>query len=117
MSALSTILAIVLAVAFLGAALSKLTRQAQVVANFKRWGYADSVMIATGIVELLAALMLLVGIALQFLAIAAGLLIVFVMLGALMTHQRVHDKFALWIAPVVLLALDVALLVSLLPES
>ena len=117
MSTLSTILAVVLAVAFLAAGMSKLTRQGQVVENFKRWGYADSVMIATGIVELMAALMLLVGIAVQSLAITAGLLIVFVMLGALMTHQRVHDKLALWIPPVVLLALDIALLVSLLPEG
>ena len=117
MSTLSTILAVVLAIAFFGAGVSKLTRREQVVENFKRWGYADSVMTATGSVEVLVALMLLVGIALQFLAITAGLVIVFIMLGALMTHQRVHDKLALWIPPVVLLALDIALLVSLLPES
>ena len=117
MSTFSAILAVVLAIAFLGAGISKLTRQAQVVENFQRWGYADSVMTATGILEVLVALMLLAGIALQFLAIGAGLIIVFIMLGALMTHQRVRDKLALWIPPVVLLALDIALLVSLLPEG
>jgi putative oxidoreductase len=117
MGTLSTILAVILAIAFLVTGISKLTRQAQVVVNFKRWGYGDSVMIATGIVETMAALMLLAGIAVEFLAISGGLLIMFVMLGALMTHQLVRDKLALWIPPVVLLALDVALLVSLLPES
>jgi len=117
MSMLSTILAVILGIAFLGAGITKLTRQKQMVENFKRWGYADVVLIATGTVELLAALMLLVGIALQFLAVTGGMLIILVMLGALMTHQRAHDKLALWIPPVVLLGLDIGLLVSLLPEG
>jgi putative oxidoreductase len=117
MSTLSTILAVILGVAFLAAGITKLTRQPRMVENFKRWGYADVVLMATGALEVLVALMLLVGIAVQALAVAGGLVIVFIMLGALMTHQRARDKLALWLAPVVLLALDVALLVSLLPEG
>lgn len=107
----------ILGVAFLAAGLGKLVRRPEVVANFERWGYADTLMIATGVVEVLAALMLLVGIAVQFLAISGGLIIVFVMLGALMTHGRAHDGLALWVRPIALLALDLALLFSLLPES
>ena len=117
MSTPSTILAVVLGLAFLAAGGAKLMRRRQEVENFKRWGYADTVLIAIGTVEVLAALMLLVGIAVQFLAITGGLLVIFVMLGALMTHQLAHDKLALWVPPVVLIALDAWLLVSLLPES
>lgn len=117
MSTLSTILATILGVVFLAVGMAKLTRRPQVVENFKRWGYADAVLIAVGGLEVLAAAMLLVGIAVQALAITGGLIVVFVMLGALMTHQYAHDKPAVWLPPVVLLALDVALLVSLLPEG
>ena len=117
MSTLSTILAVILAVAFLGAGITKLTRRQQMVDNFKRWGYADAVLMATGGVECLAAVLILAGIALPALAIAGGLLIIFVMVGALLTHQRAKDELAMWVAPLVLLALDVGLLVSMLPDG
>jgi len=117
MSTPSAILAVILGIVFLGVGIAKLTRQQGIVDNFERWGYSDALLIATGAVEVLAAAMLLVGVVLQSLAITGGLLIVFVLLGALMTHQRANDRIVLWIPPVVLLALDVALLVSLLPEG
>jgi uncharacterized membrane protein YphA (DoxX/SURF4 family) len=115
MSTLSAILAAVLGVAFLGAGITKLTRQQKMVDNFERWGFASSVMIATGAVELLAAVLLLVGIAVNAVAITGALLVLFVMTGALMTHTRAKDPFAAFVPPFVLLALAVVLLVSMLP--
>jgi uncharacterized membrane protein YphA (DoxX/SURF4 family) len=116
MSTLSAILAAVLGVVFLAAGIPKLTGQQKVADNFERWGYAPSVRTATGTVELLAAVLLLVGIAVNALAITGGLLVMFVMTGALMTHTRAKDPLAMFLPPAVLLVLAVALLVSMLPE-
>ena len=115
MSTLSAILAAVLGIVFLGAGMTKLTGQQQMVDNFERWGYHPSVMTATGAVELLAAVLLLVGIAVNALAITGALLVMFIMAGALMTHTRAKDPLAMFAPPAVLLVLAVVLLVSMLP--
>ncbi|MGI8728691.1 MAG: DoxX family protein [Solirubrobacteraceae bacterium] len=116
MSTFSAILATILGVVFVAVAVPKLTGQQQLVDEFKRWGYADAIRVATGAVELLAGVLLLVGIALPALAISGVLLVIFVMLGALATHLRARDRFAQWLPPVVLLALALTLVISLLPE-
>ena len=116
MSTLSTILAAVLGVAFVAVSLPKLTGEARMAANFKRWGYHETIRTAVGAVELLSGVMLLVGIAVPALAVTGALLIIFIMLGALATHAHHRDKLALWVPPVVLLTLDLALAVSLLPS-
>jgi uncharacterized membrane protein YphA (DoxX/SURF4 family) len=115
MSTLSTILAAILGIAFLGAGIPKLTGQQKMVDSFGGWGYAPSVRIATGSVEVLAAAMMLIGIAAPALAITGALLVICVMIGALWTHQRVRDPVAELAPAAVLLALAVALLVSMLP--
>lgn len=115
MSTLSTILAAVLGVAFAGVGLQKLAGQATVAANFERWGYHPAVLTATGAVELLAGTLLLLGIAVTPLAITGVLLVVFVMTGALLTHQLAKDPVAQRLPAVVLLGLAIALVVSLLP--
>ena len=114
-STLSTILAAVLGVVFVAVGASKLAGQASVAANFERWGFAPPVLVATGAVELLAGVMLLVGIAVPALAISGVLLVLFVMTGALATHQRAHDPVGQRLPAVVLLALALTLMVSLLP--
>lgn len=115
MSTLSTILAAVLGVVFAGAGAAKLAGRASVAANFERWGYHPAVLTATGAVELLAAVLLLVGIAVTPLAITGVLLVLFVMTGALLTHAKAKDPAASWLPPVVLLVLAIALVVSLAP--
>jgi uncharacterized membrane protein YphA (DoxX/SURF4 family) len=115
MSTLSTILAAVLGVVFAGAAIPKLIGRQKMVDNFARWGLRPEVLVATGSVELLAAVLLLVGIAVNALAITGALLVMFVMTGALMTHAHAKDPLAAFIPPAGLLALAVALLVSMLP--
>jgi uncharacterized membrane protein YphA (DoxX/SURF4 family) len=115
MSTLSTILAAILGIAFVAAGIPKLMGEAAIVANFERWGYADVIRIATGAVELLAGVLLLVGIAVAALAVTGVLLVIFVMIGALSTHARVHDPLAKALPATVLLVLALALAVSLLP--
>ncbi len=115
MSTLSTILAAILGVIFVGVGILKITGQEEMVANFRRWGYADVVRTATGWLEVLTGTMLLVGIALEFLAVTGSLLVIFIMIGALFTHQRAHDPLAAWAPPLVLLVLDLVLAYSLLP--
>ena len=116
MSTLSTILAAVLGIVFLGVGIPKLTGQQKMVDNFERWGYQPAVLTATGTVEVLAAALLLVGIAINALAITGAMLVVVVMIGALWTHTRVKDPVAMCAPPAVLLALALVLLVSMLPE-
>ena len=115
MSTLSTILAAILGVVFVMVGIPKLMGEAKMAANFKRWGYADEVRIAVGAVEVLAGALLLVGIAVQALAVTGVLLVICVMVGALGTHQRAADPFGNWVPPAVLLGLAVVLGVSLLP--
>jgi putative oxidoreductase len=115
MSTLSTILAAVLGVVFVGVGLQKLTRQKMVVENFKRWGLADVVLQAIGWLEVLTGTFLLTGIAIPALAVTGSLLVIPIMIGALATHQRAHDGIAMWAPPLVLLLLDLWLAYSLLP--
>ena len=117
MSTLSLVLAIILGVVFLVVGLAKLTARPSVVANFERWGYADVIRMAVGAVEVLAAALLLVGTAVPALAVSGVLLVIWVMLGALLTHQRAGDPIGQWVPPVVLLVLAVVLAYSLLPEG
>jgi len=114
-STLSTILAAVLGVVFVGVGIPKLTGQEKMVANFQRWGYADVVRIATGWLEILTGTMLLVGIAVPALAVTGSLIVIAIMIGALFTHQRAGDPLAMWVPPAVLLVLDLVLAYSLLP--
>ena len=116
MSTLSTILAVILGVVFVGVGIQKLSNDERTVANFKRWGFADTIRHAVGAVELLAGTMILVGIAVQSLAVGGSLILIFVMIGALATHSHHRDPFVMWSLPLVLLVLDLVFAYSLLPE-
>ncbi len=116
MSTLSTSLAAILGIAFVGAGIQKLTGQQRWVDEFARWSYPDTIRTTTGAVELLSGVLLLVGIAVPALAITGVLLIIVVMLGALGTHQRAGDPFAMWLPAIALLAMALVLAVSMLPE-
>ncbi len=115
MSTLSTILAAILGCVFLAAGIPKITGRAEVAANFERWGYPEQIRIAIGAMELLAGILLLVGIAVPAVAITGFMIIFIIMLGALSTHQRAKDPIKLWVPAFVLLVADIVLGVSLLP--
>ncbi len=117
MSTLSTILAAILGIVFLGTGIAKLMGQQGMVDNFERWGLGRPGRVITGSVEVLCALMLLTGIAVASLAIGGAMLVFVLMVGAVLTHGRVKDPPGDWVPPVVLLVLAIVLLYSLLPEG
>jgi uncharacterized membrane protein YphA (DoxX/SURF4 family) len=116
MSTLSTVLAVILGAVFVAVGVPKLRGDEKIAANFKRWGYPETIRTAVGAVELLAGVMILVGIAVQSLAVTGALLLIFIMIGALATHAYHRDPPKQWLPPLVLLALDIVFAVSLLPS-
>ena len=95
------ILALLLALAFLGAGGSKLAGDAMHVANFDRWGYPSWFMYVTGLIEVVAALLIL----LPKTRFYGAALLVPTMIGAILTHIVGGDGLDTIIAPLVLLAL------------
>jgi uncharacterized membrane protein YphA (DoxX/SURF4 family) len=93
-------LTILLALAFLGAGLAKLTSQPMMLDEFASFGYPVWFMYVTGVIEIISAVLLLVP---RFAGIGAGLLVC-VMLGAIVSHLT-HGQALKAPVPVVLLVL------------
>jgi uncharacterized membrane protein YphA (DoxX/SURF4 family) len=94
------ILSVLLALAFVGAGLAKLSGQPMMVAEFTTFGYPLWFLYFTGALEVICAVLLLV----PRLAGVGAALIVCVMIGALFSHLT-HGQVAMIGAPVVLLIL------------
>ncbi len=85
------VLQILLGLAFLGAGGSKLAGAQSQKNDFKRFGYPPWFMYLTGILELIGALGMIVGVFLPVWKVPTGLLLAVVMVGAILTHVRVKD--------------------------
>lgn len=107
MGVLTVVLQVVLGLAFIGAGTSKLVGTQQMVDDFDRFGYPRWFMYFTGATEVVAALGVLAGIFVPFLAVFGGLLIAAVMVGAVSTHVRMKDPGSKIAPPVILLALSI----------
>ncbi|WP_205525747.1 DoxX family protein [Pyxidicoccus trucidator] len=94
------ILTVLVAVAFLGAGGSKLAGMPPMPENFARWGFPLWFMYLTGVMEVAAALLLLV----PRTATLGGALVVGTMLGAVLTHLKAGEGSQA-VAPLVLLVL------------
>jgi putative oxidoreductase len=97
---LTWVLSGILALAFLGAALAKLTGQHMMVAEFESFGYPIAFMYLTGIIELIGAGLVLV----PRYAYAGAMLLSAVMVGALFSHLT-HGQAGMIGPPLVLLVL------------
>lgn len=95
---LSWIVAVLLALAFLGAGSAKLSSQPMMVANFAAWGFPSWFLYVTGAIEVVSAILILIP---RTAPIGTGLLIC-TMIGALLTHLT-HGQAAMIAAPLVLL--------------
>ena len=94
------ILQSVLALAFLATATVKLIGVQFYVEAFERFGYPQWLRIVAGLIEVLGAMGMVVGIFYPVWAILAGLLVVATLVGAFASHLRVHDPlWKLWQAP------------------
>ncbi len=94
------ILTVLLAVAFLGAGGSKLAGRPPMPENFTRWGFPLWFMYLTGVIEVAAALLLLV----PRTATLGGALVVGTMVGAALTHLK-EGEGPQAVAPLILLVL------------
>lgn len=106
----ATILQVLLAVVFLGAGGSKLAGARMQVANFQRYGYPEGFRLVTGAVEAIGAAGMVAGLVVEEIAIAAAVWLGITMVGAAYTDAR-HSPPAMVAAPLVLLALNVAVIV------
>lgn len=84
------ILEVLLGAMFLMAGLGKFAAKQQVEA-FKHYGYPQGFRVFTGIVEVIGAAGMVLGIWYPVIATLAGLWIAIIMVGAVITHVRVKD--------------------------
>lgn len=108
---MTTVLLIILAVAFLGAGGSKLAGAQMHIDNFERWEFPAGARQLVGSIEVAIAALAIAGLFSDTLALIAGILAICTMLGALATHVRAGDPpkefppaVALLIVSVVLVA-------------
>jgi|SRR5690625_2388987 len=60
--------------------------------GFEYFGYGDSFRLFTGFVEILSAIIIIVGIWVKPLATIGGIMIVATMIGAIITHVKIKDQ-------------------------
>lgn len=108
MGTLLFILQIILAAAFLLFGFMKFGKQMG--EEFERYGYSAWFRIVTGLVELVAAALLIAGFWNKTSLAWGALLISLTMLGAVITHLKVKDSFSKYASPLVLLILGLLLL-------
>jgi uncharacterized membrane protein YphA (DoxX/SURF4 family) len=95
------VLRVLLALTFAISASGKLDPGGNVAEAFQRWGYSTPVMMAIGVVELVASIMLLVP---KLTAVACAILAV-TMLGSVVTHITHFDEMGWPLLPLVMIAL------------
>ncbi|GGE27127.1 hypothetical protein GCM10011391_01840 [Pullulanibacillus camelliae] len=106
---LSIILQIILGLGFLMFGFMKFGTK-QMKDEFQRYGYSDAFRFVTGLVEVLAAVLVIWGIWTHELAIYGGILIVLTMLGGIFTHIKIKDAVNKMTMPIILLLLGLVVL-------
>lgn len=107
---LSIILQVILGLGFLMFGYQKFTSE-DMKKGFEYFGYGDGFRLFTGSVEVLSAIIIIIGIWIQPLAIIGSIMIVVTMLGAIMTHVKIKDEFKNMLMPIILLILSAIVLV------
>ncbi|PQP81633.1 hypothetical protein C0Q44_18200 [Paenibacillus sp. PCH8] len=104
MSVLSIVLQVILGLGFLMFGLMKFGSK-QMVEGFKNYGYPGAFRVFTGLIEVIAAGLVIAGIWIDGLAAWGGLLIVVTMIGAILTHIKIKDQLKQMLMPIILLIL------------
>ncbi|MFY4775746.1 DoxX family protein [Metabacillus sp. RGM 3146] len=104
------ILQIILVVAFVLFGFMKFGKQMG--EEFERFGYSAWCRIVTGLVELVAAVLLIAGFWNKTSLAWGALLISLTMIGAVITHLKVKDSFSKYASPLVLLIIGLIVLFS-----
>jgi len=106
----STILQVILGLGFLMFGFMKFGTKQQVEA-FKHFGYSQGFRAFTGLVEVIGAVGMIIGIWYPLISTLAGILLGIIMLGAIITHIRVKDPGKIMGTPIILLILSIAVAV------
>ncbi|MEH7549717.1 MULTISPECIES: DoxX family protein [Bacillaceae] len=109
MTVLSIILQGILGLGFLMFGFMKFGSK-QMVEGFKHYGYPGWFRVFTGLVELISAALVIIGIWNETLAAWGGLFIVGTMIGAILTHIKIKDTVKNMMMPIVLLILGLIVL-------
>jgi len=112
---LSFILQIVLGVGFLNFGYAKFSSP-QMVEGFKHFGYPKWFRLFTGSVEIIAALLILIGLWKSIFAAIGGFLIIATMIGAIFTHIKIKDTLKGMMMPIILLILGSTVLLINFPD-
>lgn len=96
MSIAATILSVVLAAAFAGSGLTKITGQKAMVESAEHFGIPWPRYRLIGVVEVVAAIGLVVGIWVRWIGVAAAVGLVLLMAGAVFFHLRAKDGPKMW---------------------
>ncbi|MDR6550201.1 DoxX family protein [Paenibacillus qinlingensis] len=110
MGILSIILQALLGLGFLMFGFMKFGSK-QMVDEFRRYGYSGGFRVFTGLVEVIAAAIIIWGIWNDTLAAWGAALVVVTMLGAILTHMKVKDAANKMMMPILLLILGIIVLV------
>ncbi|WP_145326089.1 MULTISPECIES: DoxX family protein [Paenibacillus] len=109
MSILSIVLQVILGLGFLMFGFMKFGSK-QMVEGFKHYGYPGAFRVFTGLIEVIAAGLVIGGIWSENLAAWGGLVIVVTMIGAILTHIKVKDQLKQMLMPIILLVLGLVVL-------
>jgi len=112
---LSIVLQIILGLGFLNFGFSKF-KSPQMVEGFKYFGYPDWFRLFTGTIEIVAAIIILIGIWYSSFAALGAFLIVATMIGAIFTHMKIKDTLKGFMMPVILLILGSTVLILNFPD-
>lgn len=104
MSILSIVLQVILGLGFLMFGLMKFGSK-QMVEGFKGYGYPGAFRVFTGLIEVIAAGLVIAGLWIDDLAAWGGLLIVVTMIGAILTHIKIKDPLKQMLMPIILFIL------------
>ena len=111
MDVIAGILQVLLGLAFIGAGTTKLMGIQMQVENFDRWRLPQSFRPIVGIVEIIGAIGMLVGLLVPVIGLLAALWLSATMVGALFTHARIKDSVSNYAPAAVLLTLSVIVLI------
>jgi uncharacterized membrane protein YphA (DoxX/SURF4 family) len=109
MFVVTVIVSVLLALALLGSAAGKLTKNPKIVENMTKLNVPATLVPKLAVLEIAGAVGLLVGLAVPALGAAAAIGVILYFVGAITYHVRAHDKELA--APAVLMLVAVAALV------
>lgn len=106
MAVLSIVLQVLLGLGFIMFGYQKFVSD-EMKQGFEYFGYGDGIRVFTGLFEVVAGIVILIGIWVNVLATIGGLMMIATMIGAILTHVKIKDELKGYMMPVILLVLSI----------